>query len=260
MQTSPKPPAASLSPTEKSPHPLPAWLREAADPQLRFRPPASNPDVSKAQHHPVAYSNKDLDQLILRLSQNPATCSRLSTVHNWLKSIDHGFDSRLCTTLISAYVHARQPAAALKIFFWMVAESENGREEIIPTVYTYTAAIQAATAARAFSEAATIWKHAQSARVRADAQLSCTYMAALFQAGCYSQVLQIFDRMRDRQQQTPAQAYVAAIRSLTKMGESQAALQLWDEMQLDHKAGVAGVLIHMHILCELHHGMSACES
>lgn len=234
-------PSETTRPREEPPQPLPAWLLDAANPQQPFRPPSSTNERSNAVHHGVAYSNKDLDQLIQRLSQHPVTFSRLTAVHSWLKSIDHDFDSRLCTTLISAFVRAQQPAAALNIFFWMVAQSTSGREELTPTVHTYTASIQAATAARAFSQACMIWKHAQSARVRADAQMSCTYMAALLQAGGYSQVLQIFDSIDCRKKKTPPQAYVLAMRAHTKMGDSQAALSLWDEMQAQLQPDLPGV-------------------
>eukprot|EP00892_Ulva_mutabilis_P010446 jgi/Ulvmu1/7774/UM004_0003.1 len=239
-QSTTTPRTAPSIPRENSVQPLPAWLQDAATPQQPFQLPTYAQDSSGADQQGGAYSNKELDQLISHVSLHPATSSRLPAVYSWLRSINHGFDSRLCTTFISAFVHARQPAAALKIFFWMVAESEHGQEELTPTVHTYTAAMQAATAARAFSQASMIWKHAQNARVRADEQMSCTYMAALFHAGGHSQVIQMFDSIRSRTSTPPPQAYVLAIRAYTKTGDSEAALSLWDEMQAELQQDLPG--------------------
>lgn len=138
----------------------------------------------------------------------------------------------------------------------MVGEVEKGRPELAPTVHTYTAGIQAATAARVFSQASIIWKHAQGARIRGDEQLSCTYMAALFQAASYSQVLQLFDSLHNRAKTAPAQAYVLAIRAHTKLGESCKALELWDEMQEKLKPNLTGVPCHAATLVTM--GMLLC--
>lgn len=241
LQTSISPPPASEQTKGTSQHPLPKWLQEAANPQKSFKPPTLTRDSSTEFPSHIAYSNKDLDRLVYSVSQDELTADRLSDIHQWLLDVNHAFDSRLCTSFITAFVRIRQPAAALSIFFWMIGEVEKGRPELAPTVHTYTAGIQAATAARVFSQASIIWKHAQGARIRGDEQLTCTYMAALFQAACYSQVLQLFDSLHNRAQTAPAHAYVLAIRAHTKLGESCQALELWDEMQEKLKPNVTGV-------------------
>lgn len=222
---------------------LPQWLREAADPRQSFKPPTLHRDSRTAVNSHAHYSNKELDRMVQTVSVDPLTCDRVQDIYRWLMDVQHAFDSRLCTTFITAFVRANQPAAALNVYFWMVAEFEKGRDELSPTVHTYTAAIQAATTARVFSQASIIWRHAQGSPIRSDQQLTCTYMAALYQAGYFSQVLQLFESLHNRLLTVSAQAYVLAIRAHTKMGESREALDLWDEMQEMLEPNLSGVLL-----------------
>jgi hypothetical protein len=173
--------------------------------------------------------NKDIDALVTSLGNNRLG-KRLPVLLQWLHECDHAFDARLCTTFISAYVRSGSPLVGLELFHWMLAESRVN-QALLPTVHTFIAAMRAAAAADAFSQVNQIWKIAQQAHMSSDKRLTSVYMAALFRINKHSQVIQLFDDLRARTAEAPPQAYVLAMRSMTKTGCPEAALKLWDDLQ-----------------------------
>lgn len=201
---------------------MPEWLAAATNPVAPFCPPKP---VQTAQ-----LRNKDLDALVTAVSKSPGLGKRLPKLFQWLQDCDHSFDARLCTTFISAYVRSGSPVQGLELFHWMMAESRVN-QALHPTVHTFIAAMRAASAAEAFSQVNQIWKLSQQEHVSSDARLTSAYMAALFRVNKHSQVLQLFENLRARSAQAHAQAYVLAMRSMTKSGSPEAALELWEELQ-----------------------------
>jgi pentatricopeptide repeat protein len=202
--------------------PMPEWMAAAANPGVPFSPPKPM--------QTAALCNKDIDALVQVLAKNSALGERLPKLLHWLQDCDHAFDARLCTTFISAYVRAGSPFMGLQLFHWMLAESRVNLA-LLPTVHTYIAAIRAASAAEAFSQVNQIWKLAQQAHMSSDERLTSAYMAALFRVNKHSQVRQLFEDLRNRSAEAPPQAYVLAMRSLTKSGCPEEALALWRELQ-----------------------------
>lgn len=202
--------------------PMPEWLAAADNPGVPFSPPKPM--------QTAGLPNKDIDALVLALAKKPGLGKRLPRLLQWLHDCDHSFDARLCTTFISAYVRSGSPVLGIELFHWMLAESRVNKA-MHPTVHTFIAGMRAASAAEAFSQVNQIWKLAQKAHVSSDERLTSAYMAALFRVNKHSQVRQLFEDLRARSPQAPPQAYVLAMRSMTKSGCPEAALELWEELQ-----------------------------
>ena len=65
-------------------------------------------------------------------------------LHEWLQAVGHTPDDRLCTTLIRVCAQHGQAATALGLYDWMRTPRRAGGAGLVPTVYTYTAALRAA--------------------------------------------------------------------------------------------------------------------
>jgi len=65
-------------------------------------------------------------------------------LHEWLQAVGHTPDDRLCTTLIRVCAQHGQASTALSLYDWMRAPRRSGGAGLVPTVYTYTAALRAA--------------------------------------------------------------------------------------------------------------------
>jgi pentatricopeptide repeat protein len=79
--------------------------------------------------------------------QPPLSCSRTSLpscLPAFLPQINYRPDDRLCTTLIRVCAQHGQAATALSLYDWMRASREDNGGGLIPTVFTYTAAMRAA--------------------------------------------------------------------------------------------------------------------
>ena len=72
------------------------------------------------------------------------TWQRALLLHEWLQAVGHTPDDRLCTTLIRVCAQHGQAATALGLYDWMRASRRAGGAGLVPTVYTYTAALRAA--------------------------------------------------------------------------------------------------------------------
>ena len=204
------------------PTPMPEWLAAADNPAVPFSPPKPM--------QTAGLRNKDIDALVSALGRNPGLGKRLPRLLQWLHDCDHAFDARLCTTFISAYMRSGSPVLGVELFHWMLVQSRVN-QALCPTVHTYMAAMRAASAAEAFSQVNQIWKLAQESHVSTDARLTSVYMGALFKVKKHSQVLQLFENLRARSPQATPQAYVLAMRSMTKTGCPEAALELWNGLQ-----------------------------
>ena len=72
------------------------------------------------------------------------TWQRALVLHEWLQAVGHTPDDRLCTTLIRVCAQHGQASTALSLYDWMRAPRRSGGAGLVPTVYTYTAALRAA--------------------------------------------------------------------------------------------------------------------
>lgn len=73
-----------------------------------------------------------------------ATWQRALVLHEWLLGLGHQPDDRLCTTLIRVCAQHGQALTALGLYDWMRAPRPAGGAGLVPTVFTYTAALRAA--------------------------------------------------------------------------------------------------------------------
>ena len=88
--------------------------------------------------------NRELDKLVAALGRNRATWRRALALHEWLLQAGHRADDRLCTTLIRVCAQHGQAGSALQLYDWMCAALVDGGAGLVPSVFTYTAAMRAA--------------------------------------------------------------------------------------------------------------------
>ena len=117
---------------------LPQALYRLLDPQASVDLPSANL-VSSRQ-----LDNRELDKLFAALGRNKATWRRALVLHEWLLSMGHTPDDRLCTTLIRVCSQHGQAITALSLYDWMRSSQREGGAGLVCTVYTYTAAMRAA--------------------------------------------------------------------------------------------------------------------
>lgn len=82
--------------------------------------------------------------LSLACALRQATWQRALVLHEWLLDLGHQPDDRLCTTLIRVCAQHGQALTALGLYDWMRALRPQGGAGLVPTVFTYTAALRAA--------------------------------------------------------------------------------------------------------------------
>lgn len=114
---------------------LPQALYGLLDPQASVDLPTANF---------CQLDNRELDKLFAALGRNKATWRRALVLHEWLLSMGHIPDDRLCTTLIRVCSQHGQAMTALSLYDWMRSSQREGGAALVPTVYTYTAAMRAA--------------------------------------------------------------------------------------------------------------------
>ena len=117
---------------------LPQALYRLLDPQASVDLPSAHL-VSSRQ-----LDNRELDKLFAALGRNKITWRRALVLHEWLLSMGHIPDDRLCTTLIRVCSQHGQTMTALSLYDWMRSSQRAGGAGLVPTVYTYTAAMRAA--------------------------------------------------------------------------------------------------------------------
>lgn len=117
---------------------LPQELYRLLDPEASVDLPSAHL-VSSRQ-----LDNRELDKLFAALGRNKITWRRALVLHEWLLSMGHTPDDRLCTTLIRVCSQHGQTMTALSLYDWMRSSQRAGGAGLIPTVYTYTAAMRAA--------------------------------------------------------------------------------------------------------------------
>lgn len=117
---------------------LPQELYRLLDPQASVDLPSAH-SVSSCQ-----LDNRELDKLFAALGRNKITWRRALVLHEWLLSMGHTPDDRLCTTLIRVCSQHGQTMTALSLYDWMRSSQRAGGAGLVPTVYTYTAAMRAA--------------------------------------------------------------------------------------------------------------------
>lgn len=117
---------------------LPQELYRLLDPQASVDLPSAHL-ISSRQ-----LDNRELDKLFAALGRNKVTWRRALVLHEWLLSMGHTPDDRLCTTLIRVCSQHGQTMTALSLYDWMRSSQRTGGAGLVPTVYTYTAAMRAA--------------------------------------------------------------------------------------------------------------------
>lgn len=117
---------------------LPQELYRLLDPQASVDLPSAHLVNSRQ------LDNRELDKLFAALGRNKITWRRALVLHEWLLSMGHTPDDRLCTTLIRVCSQHGQTMTALSLYDWMRSSQRTGGAGLVPTVYTYTAAMRAA--------------------------------------------------------------------------------------------------------------------
>lgn len=123
---------------QQQPGKLPQELYTLLDPQANVDLPSAH--LVSSRH----FDNRELDKLFAALGRNKVTWRRALMLHEWLLSMGHTPDDRLCTTLIRVCSQHGQTMTALNLYDWMRSSRRTGGAGLVPTVYTYTAAMRAA--------------------------------------------------------------------------------------------------------------------
>ena len=127
--------------------------------------------------------NRELDKLFAALGRNKATWRRALVLHEWLLSMGHIPDDRLCTTLIRVCSQHGQAMTALSLYDWMRSSQREGGAALVPTVYTYTAAMRAALTGNMIERAV---------KVRFHDGVSVQVLAVILIFNCTSYYLHLF--------------------------------------------------------------------
>lgn len=146
---------------------LPQALYRLLDPQASVDLPSANL-VSSRQ-----LDNRELDKLFAALGRNKATWRRALVLHEWLLSMGHTPDDRLCTTLIRVCSQHGQAMTALSLYDWMRSSQREGGAGLVCTVYTYTAAMRAALTGNMIDRAIKVSTTAHTGRMRSEPVFVC---------------------------------------------------------------------------------------
>ncbi len=209
---------------------LPVALYRLVDPAAPVDLPA--PGTIKL----TAADNRELDKLVSALGRSKATWRRALLLHEWLLTIGHKADDRLCTTLIRVCAQHGQAATALSLYDWMRTPVAAGGAGLECTVYTYTAAMRAALMGNMLDRALEVWTHAEADHAREiDCRLCTTLIEVCARRGDTDRALDTYRKMRaaptDSKLAPTVHAYTAAMRAAAEGGRPAAALAIWDDMQ-----------------------------
>lgn len=209
---------------------LPAALYRLIDPSA----PVELPLPGSIKLSPA--DNRELDKLVAALGKSKTTWRRALVLHEWLQSIGHKADDRLCTTLIRVCAQHGQASTALGIYDWMRQPSEQGGSRLHCTVYTYTAAMRAALAGNMLDKAIAVWEDAEKEGHRdIDCRLCTTFIEVCTRRGDTDNALSMYRRMRQSppgsKMSPTVHAYTAAMRAAADGGRWEEALAIWDDMQ-----------------------------
>ena len=208
---------------------LPASLYRLVDPSA----PVDLPPPGAVKLSPS--DNRELDKLVAALGRSKLTWKRAIVLHEWLLSIGHKVDDRLCTSLIRVCAQHGQVAKALWLYDWMRRPVAEGGAGLQCTVYTYTAAMRAALSANMLDRAAKVWDHAEADHGHEiDCRLCTTMIEVCSRRGETDRALQLYKRMTSspsNSKMAPSvHAYTAAMRAATEGGRWEAALSVWRDM------------------------------
>lgn len=109
--------------------------------------------ITQHQVDPRALDNRQLDKLVAQLGLSKATWRRALMLHEWLQSVGHQPDARLCTTLMRVCQQHGQITSALALYEWMRSPCDQGGAGLTATVFTYTIAMRAALGANMVDKA-----------------------------------------------------------------------------------------------------------
>jgi hypothetical protein len=105
------------------------------------------------QVDPCSLDNRELDKLVAALGRSKTTWRRALVLHEWLLTVGHDPDDRLCTSLMRVCQQHGQVVTALSLYEWMRAGRDEGGAGLSPTVFTYTIAMRAALGANMVDKA-----------------------------------------------------------------------------------------------------------
>lgn len=156
-------------------------------------------------------------------------------LHEWLLSMGHVPDDRLCTTLMRVCATHGQPLTALSLYDWMKSRPQEGGAGLVPTVFTYTAAMRAALTGNLLDRALSVWDDAMQSRCEPDCRMCTTLIEVCARKGDTQRALDMYDRMRnsrpDSKMAPSVHAYTAAMRAAAEGGLWQKALDIWNDME-----------------------------
>lgn len=203
-------------------------------PLYRLLDPTAPVDLPSYEKSPLQLDNRELDKLVAGLGRSKTTWRRALLLHQWLQECGHMPDARLATTLIRVCSQHGQTAAALELYDWMRATRSAAGDMLIPTVFTYTAAMRAALAGNLLQQAFQVWDDAMADGCEADCRMATTLIEVCARAGDTDRAIATYDMMRASpvsSRLTPSvHAYTAAMRAAAEGGSWQRALEMWDDM------------------------------
>ncbi|DBA66999.1 TPA: hypothetical protein ACH3X2_002107 [Trebouxia sp. C0005] len=208
---------------------LPQALYRLLDPQANVDLPSANL-VSSRQ-----LDNRELDKLFAALGRNKATWRRALVLHEWLLSMGHTPDDRLCTTLIRVCSQHGQAMTALSLYDWMRSSQREGGAGLVCTVYTYTAAMRAALTGNMIDRAIKVWDDALVDGCQPDCRMATTLIEVCTRKGDTSRALATYQLMQEAalgSNMAPSvHAYTAAMRAAAEGGAWEKALDIWSDME-----------------------------
>ncbi|KAK9814061.1 hypothetical protein WJX72_000168 [[Myrmecia] bisecta] len=207
-------------------------------PQALYRLLDPNANVDLPPPHkvdPRGLDNRELDKLVGALGRNKATWRRALVLHEWLLGLGHVPDDRLCTTLIRVCSQHGQALTALGLYDWMRSKYEEGGAALIPTVYTYTAAMRAALSGNLMDRALKVWEDAVASGCEPDCRMATSLIEVCARRGDTQRALDMYEQMRnaprDSKMAPSVHAYTAAMRAAAEGGAWQRALDIWADME-----------------------------
>ncbi|KAL0044814.1 hypothetical protein WJX82_010409 [Trebouxia sp. C0006] len=208
---------------------LPQALYRLLDPQASVDLPSASLVTSRQ------LDNRELDKLFAALGRNKATWRRALVLHEWLLSMGHTPDDRLCTTLIRVCSQHGQAMTALSLYDWMRSSHREGGAGLVCTVYTYTAAMRAALTGNMIDRAIKVWDDALVDGCQPDCRMATTLIEVCTRKGDTSRALATYQLMQEAalgSNMAPSvHAYTAAMRAAAEGGAWEKALDIWSDME-----------------------------
>eukprot|EP01023_Acetabularia_acetabulum_P022449 TRINITY_DN2208_c0_g1_i2.p1 TRINITY_DN2208_c0_g1~~TRINITY_DN2208_c0_g1_i2.p1 ORF type:complete len:722 (-),score=147.86 TRINITY_DN2208_c0_g1_i2:642-2807(-) len=180
--------------------------------------------------------NRELDKLMSNIGKNKSIWKRVLQLHEWLVSINHKPDNRLCTTLIRLCSQHGQSLTAMAIYDWMRENQQEGGAGLSCSVYTYTAAMRAALGGCLLDRALSVWDDCVASGCEPDARLCTVYIEVCSRLNRTQDALHMYKTMLDAPKNAAmaptVHAFTTAMRAATEGGRWDKSLEIWHDMEM----------------------------